>query len=109
MRLESMPSSLEVGAQILKVVDLTIEHSRHSSVFIADRLPASRHVYDREATHPKSHIPLDIDPLVVRAAVGDGSAHAIQHFRTFVTIRQSVAYETGYSTHREAPLSPIRL
>jgi hypothetical protein len=79
MRLESMPSSLEVGAQILKVVDLTIEHSRHSSVFVTDRLPASRYIYDREATHPQRHIPLEKNPLIVRAAVRDGTAHAIQY------------------------------
>jgi histidinol phosphatase-like enzyme len=87
MRLESMSSSLEVGSKVLKVVDLTVEYSRHSSVLIANRLPASRHVYDRKAAHPKRHIPLGIDTLVVWAAVGDGSAHAIQHFRIFVTIR----------------------
>src|SRR5262245_34057385 len=72
---ELMAALDERFTQFGKIVDFTIEDNPDRSVLVANRLMAARHINDRKPPHTKSDIVLEIESLVVRAAMNDCASH----------------------------------
>ena len=72
------PSRSQRGAQLAVVVDLAVEDHPDGAVLVGDRLVAGRDVDDAQAPHAERDAVLDVEALVVRSAVADDVAHALQ-------------------------------
>ena len=87
-----MALSLELPAQLLVVVDLTVEHEREVAIVGVERLVAGRDVDDREAAHPDREVAADVGALAVRPTMDDGTQHAFEQVGVG-------AGESGDTTH----------
>ena len=75
---EAVAPALQVGAQLLKIVDLAVEDDGHRAVLVADGLRPSLEVDDAKPARDQPHARLNEVPRLVRPAVDDGIAHALQ-------------------------------
>ena len=55
VRVKSVAFRFEIGAQLLVVINLAIEHHPHALIFIMNRLMARVEVNDRESPHTQAH------------------------------------------------------
>ena len=76
LRLEHVAKRLQLGAQLAVVVDLAVEDDTDRAVLVEDRLVPAGQVDDRQPPHPEPDPPLDVDALVIGAAMHDRGAHA---------------------------------
>jgi alpha-L-fucosidase len=95
---EVVTATLKLGAEIEKVVDLTIENHPDGSVFVKDWLLTARQINNAEAAHSEGDITLDKDAFGIRTTVNDGFTHAVNESRVdlFTTIGID---HSGNSTH----------
>src|SRR6476660_3495767 len=77
VRVERVTRPLEIGAQLLKVVDLAVEHDPDGAVFVVNRLMAGGEIDDAQAPHAECDTVVDPDALVVGAAMTDHVAHSV--------------------------------
>jgi hypothetical protein len=75
-----MATRLEIFAQILVIIDFTIEDDPNVSLFVAERLVTALDIDDAEASHRQSDVFLDKEPVVVRTAVYNLPVHRHQRF-----------------------------
>src|SRR5215469_8157662 len=78
---EAMPAPLELASQLGEVIDFSIEDGPNRAVFVENRLMSAGNVDDAEAPHSQAGILLREDAFVVRAAMDDGLAHAVNGYR----------------------------
>ena len=71
--------SLELGAQLAKVVNLAVEHRLQRAVFVVHRLVTTGEIDDREPAHSDHGLLVMEQPLVVGAAMGDGRVHRVTY------------------------------
>ena len=76
---KTWPSGLQLGDQLLEVVDLAVEDDDHRAVFVEQRLLAGGDVDDRQAPVAEADAGLDVQAAFVRAAVVLRLVHALQH------------------------------
>src|SRR4029453_13746589 len=70
----------EISSQRFEVVDLPVRHNPHGLVFVVERLMAGYEVDDTQAPRSEANRPLEINALIIGAAVGHSVAHAKQYF-----------------------------
>ncbi len=75
LRAEPVAAGLQFGPQFLEVVDLAVEDNPDRLLGIGHRLMPSAEVDDGQAAEAESERTGEEIPLVVRAAMGDGSRH----------------------------------
>ena len=73
-----MPAGHEAAPQVLVVVDLSVEDDHLGTVFGEDRLAAAAQVDDAEPAHAEADGAVEVEPLVVGAAMPHGAAQAAQ-------------------------------
>src|SRR5262245_38893745 len=73
-----MPASLEIGAQLLEVVDLTVEDDLDRAVLVADRLVAALQVDDRQPSMHQSQARFHPEAFGVRPAMGNTLSHHLE-------------------------------
>ena len=67
----AMAASFELAAQVGVVVDLAVVGDPHRAVLVRERLGAGGDVHDREPAERQPHPRLDVEPGIIRAAVGE--------------------------------------
>ena len=72
-----MPVRFQLCAQLAEVVDLAVEHDPDGTVFVVDGLMASGEVDDAQPPHPERDAVVHPHPFVIRAAMADDLAHAV--------------------------------
>src|SRR5262249_21253968 len=95
---EPVAARLEVGTQALEVVYLAVERHPDGAVLVGHRLPPTRQVDDAEPAVAKGYVTVEVDPLVVGAAVCEAGADPLQH-RAIHRARPQVQ-DTGDPAHR---------
>src|SRR5271166_1002094 len=95
---EVMAAAQEFRPQLLEIVNFTIEHNPDRSVLIKHRLVASSQIDDTEAAHPEAGSVFDEDAFIVRAAVHDCLAHAVNR-GSFNSLLGSRGYDARNSAH----------
>jgi len=75
---EAVAPAFQVGAQLLKIIDLAVEDDGHRAVLVADGLRPPLEVDDAKAARDQPHTRLNEIARLVRPAVDDGIAHAVQ-------------------------------
>src|SRR5271165_2057528 len=98
VRAHAMAVVFELGAEFEEVVNLAVENDPGATVFVEDRLMASREVDDAEAAHAEASAIGDVDSLIVGAAIHDLFAHVV-HERLSNVALASCAHHPGDSTH----------
>ena len=73
---EDMPQGLQLGDQVLVVVDLAVEDDDHRAVFVEQRLLARGHVDDGQPPVAEAQPGLDVQAALVGPAVGLRRIHA---------------------------------
>ena len=75
---EPVSVCLQLGAQLEEIVDLAVERHPDRAVLVAHRLPAAGQVDDAEPALAEADVALDVEPLVVGAAMREAGAKAIE-------------------------------
>src|SRR5215467_1971667 len=75
LRRKQMSPTFELLAQLLEIVDFSVENHRDAAVLIKDGLMAACHINDAEPAHSQPNTVLDKDALVVGSTVHHGLAH----------------------------------
>src|SRR5882672_1419693 len=76
-----MPTTDELGAQLVEVVDLAVQDNGQRAVLVEDRLLSVGYVDDREALHPEGHAAIVVEAAFVRPAMHHGIAHRVHRAR----------------------------
>ena len=84
---EPIPEIGQLPAQLRMVVDLAVEDDPRGGIVIGQRLMATLDVDDREPSHRQADAALDDGPRVVRPAVGERVAHAVEELRRRPLVR----------------------
>ena len=71
---EPVSVCLQLGAQLEEIVDLAVERHPDRAVLVAHRLPAAGQVDDAEPALAEGDVALDVEPLVVGAAMREAGA-----------------------------------
>ncbi len=71
----AVPFRLEIGAQLLVVINLSVVNDPDFFVFIGKRLMSGLHIDDAQATHGEAHVTLDKKTIVVGSTVCDLRVH----------------------------------
>ena len=71
---EPVSVCLQLGAQLEEIVDLAVERHPDRAVLVAHRLPAAGQVDDAEPALAEADVALDVEPLVVGAAMREAGA-----------------------------------
>src|ERR1700681_1131914 len=87
---ESMAAGLQLGIQLLKVVDFAVEDDRYSLVFVEDWLVPARNIDDAETPHAQSDAALYKDTFVVWSTVNDGFTHPVNDGAIDRAVRMSL-------------------
>jgi len=97
MRVELVPARFELLSQLQEIVNFAVKHDPYTPVFIVDGLPPAGKINDAEPPHAQTDGPLGIDAFIVRPAVHDGLAHAMDvgSLNHFIPL----ADKPGYSAH----------
>jgi hypothetical protein len=98
---EGVAAALEVGPQILEVVDLAIEDDPHGAVFVRHRLVAAGEVDDRQAPEAEAEAGaaaavLDVHAGIIGSPVLQDVRHAAENF---AVDRAFEAENAGDATH----------
>jgi hypothetical protein len=101
-----MASVLELGSELLEVVNFSVENDPDGSVLVKHRLVASSQIDDAKAAHTEARSVFDEDAFVIRTAVHNSLAHAVNR-GCFNSLVGSRAYDSGDSAH--ALSSPAHL
>src|SRR6266850_3041482 len=67
---------LQLFAELLVVIDLSIENNPCSAILIVDRLLAAFHIDDRQAAHAQANSLVEVEAVFIGAAVAYGLTHA---------------------------------
>src|SRR5258707_4526 len=94
--LEAMTAVLELLAEILEVVDLTVEDDADGAVFVVDRLIAAGDVDDGQAAHAQADIVRPEETFAVGTAVQQPVVHRLQRG----AIGAQGAQHAGDAAHR---------
>ena len=78
---QPMPPRQEILPQLGILEQLAVEGDPDRSVLVGERLPAACQVDDRQPPGPQGHARLDVDLLVIRAAMGDRRRHGQESSR----------------------------
>src|SRR5690242_19157448 len=73
-----MTRRLQLRAQLLKIVDLTVAYAYDGAVLIVDRLMAAADIDDGKAPHTEQQFAIDKCAFVVRSAMKRDRTHARQ-------------------------------
>ena len=73
--IEGVAEFLELLAEFAVVVDLAVENDPGSSILIVNRLLPALQVDDRQAAHAQADRAVEVEPVVIRSTMLDGSAH----------------------------------
>src|SRR5580692_9934042 len=96
--IEAVSALFEIGTQLWKVVNLAVEDHPDGSILVEHWLVASRQVDDTEAAHSQPSAVFDEDSFVIRSAVHDGLAHAVDCAGLNPVVGRR-AHDTSNSTH----------
>src|SRR4051794_24945694 len=98
-----MATSYKLFAKFEMIVNFAIEHNPQRLVFIADRLMSSLQVNNAETPHSQSSRAVEVESLVIRAAMYHHAAHLAHGGSIGVQLFRRSHY-SGDSTHRKLPL-----
>src|SRR5271166_6333449 len=98
VRAKFMTSTLQLFAQIEKVVDLAVEHHGHAAIFVVDGLGAASEIDDAEPAHSQAHVASRVNAFIIRTAVHEGVRHAPHLLGRNLLAR--AGDHSGYSAHR---------
>ncbi len=79
--LEGVPGTLQLGANVLEVVDLPVEHHPDRSVFVRQRLVACLQVDDAETPVAEAQAAVHVKAVRVRPAMGQHVGHRAERPR----------------------------
>src|SRR5437899_586728 len=96
--IEAMAAGFELGTQLRKVVDLAVEYDPDRAIFIEDWLVSAGNVDDAETPHSQPRILLRKQAFIVRPAMHDCLAHAMDG-NLFDPLRPIRTYDSGDSAH----------
>src|SRR5438094_410565 len=96
-RLECVPKTLELVAELDIIVDLPIEDDLQLPIFIADRLGSPLDIDDREPAVPQPDLSVDERALPIRPAMAKHSHHSAHERRVDRTTRR--IKHSANSTH----------
>ena len=77
--MEDMAQSLQLGNELLKVVDLAIENDDHRAVFVEQRLLPGRDIDDRKPPMAQSQARLEMHIALVRPTMRQRLCHSTHH------------------------------
>jgi hypothetical protein len=100
---QMMASGLELRTKLRVVVNFSVENHPDRPVLVEHRLVASGKIDDAEAAHPESRSVLDEDSFVIRTAMHDRLAHAVNR-GGFNALAGSRVYDACDPTHAYALL-----
>src|SRR5438128_9366964 len=66
---------LQLFAKFAVVIDLAIENNPGSAILIVDRLLAAFHIDDRQPSHAQAHTLVEVEAVIIRAAMFYRVAH----------------------------------
>jgi hypothetical protein len=93
-----MPTRLQSLTHSTMVVNLAVEHNPYCAIFVADGLMSGRQIDDAQATHTNADAALNVNSVIVGAAMDYGSAHSPQSFGIHARVATKLHY-AGNSTH----------
>src|ERR1022692_4646562 len=93
-----MASVLELGSELLEVVNFSVENDPDGSVLVKHRLVASSQIDDAKAAHTEARAVFDENAFVIWTAMHYSLAHAVNRVR-FNSLVCSRAQEAHDSTH----------
>jgi hypothetical protein len=76
---ERMAHGEQLLSQLLKVVNLAVEHDDHAPVLVRERLMPRGNVDDGQASVTQRDSGLEVFPTVVGPAMHDGATHPQEH------------------------------
>src|SRR5439155_18392030 len=74
---EAVARRLQLAPQFGEVVNLAVEDDPDRAVFVVNRLMSARQIDNAQAPHPERDAGLDEHTFVVRSAMTDDVAHAM--------------------------------
>src|ERR1700691_6778442 len=102
VRSQAMAAAQKLSAEFGEVINLSVENYPDGAILVKDRLMAARQIDDTEAAHSEAGSIFDKDSFVIRAAMHDGLAHAVNR-RRINPIARCGADDTCNSTHAFVP------
>src|SRR5215469_7833054 len=79
---KAVAAGFKARTELRKVIDLAVKYNPYRAVFIENRLVPSRDINNAQAPHPETGILFDENTFIVRSAMHDGLAHAMNRGRS---------------------------
>jgi hypothetical protein len=102
--IEAMTGGFQFRAKLAKIVDFPVEDDPHRPILVVNRLVPGGQVDDAQAPHSERYTLVDQHSFVVRPAMPDHVAHAVDQLAAFIE-RERVGDrrrfgESGYAAHK---------
>jgi hypothetical protein len=101
VRTKHVAPAFEISPKLVEVVNFSVEDYPTRAIFVEHRLVTASQVNDAEAAHAKTRAVPDEHSFIVRAAVDDGLAHAVNDVVVNPAIMLCADYSRN-STHMSA-------
>src|SRR5205085_1985905 len=85
-------------AQLGKIVNLAVENNPNAFVFVENGLMPAGKINDAETAHAQAHAVFDENAFVIRTAMHDRLAHAMDDIRVQGTVGAAL-HHAGYAAH----------
>ncbi len=105
MGVKLMAAGFEFAAQLREVVYLAIEDDPNALVFVVNGLVAAREIDNAEPPHAQAHRPASVNSLVVRPAMDDRLAHAVDLLRLGLLV--GAPHQSCYPAHGVTPVAML--
>ena len=104
--IKRVTAGFEFLPQCGEVVDFAVKDHPHAVIFVMNWLASAREVNNAQATHAQAHRAPGVDSLVVRPAVHDRLAHAVNLLGMNLLV--GPAHHARYSAHRGTSTAAVR-
>src|SRR5689334_19433234 len=96
---EFVTAFIEICANFLVVVYLTVEDDPFRPVLVMHRLLAAREIDYCQPAHGHADIAINVESVLIRSAVNNGAVHPLENFSIDRSARG--VYVSGYPAHRK--------
>ncbi len=91
-RLKTVSLGLQLMTDVLMVINLPIENDGAGAVFVIDWLRAGHQIDDAETAHTQANVSADMKSFIIRAAMRNDIAHALDVGRIYLPFFIPVNY-----------------